>query len=63
MSFIDELGTTWAPRAQGLLRIVTGFLFLQHSTAKLFGVPHVAYFDNLLSDPREADKLVWKMPQ
>lgn len=47
MSFIDELGTTWAPRAQGLLRIVTGFLFLQHSTAKLFGVPHVAYFDNL----------------
>lgn len=23
----------------------------------------IAYFDNLLSDPREADKLVWKMPQ
>ena len=35
------------PRAQGALRIVTGFLFLQHATAKLFGVPHVAYFDNL----------------
>lgn len=23
----------------------------------------IAYFDNLLSDPREADKLVWKLPQ
>lgn len=37
----------WMPRAQGALRIVTGFLFLQHATAKLFGVPHVTYFDNL----------------
>jgi UDP-glucuronate decarboxylase len=23
----------------------------------------IEYFDNLLSDPREVDKLVWKMPQ
>jgi UDP-glucuronate decarboxylase len=23
----------------------------------------IAYFDNLLADPREADKLVWKIPQ
>jgi len=37
----------WVPRAQGLLRIVVAFLFLQHGTAKLFGVPHVAMFDNL----------------
>ena len=37
----------WVPRAQGLLRIVTAFVFLQHGTAKLFGVPHVAMFDNL----------------
>jgi len=37
----------WAPRAQGLLRIVVAFLFLQHGTAKLFHVPHVAMFDNL----------------
>lgn len=35
------------PRVLGLLRIVTGFLFLQHGTAKLFGVPHVAMFDGL----------------
>jgi putative oxidoreductase len=35
----------WVPRAQGLLRIIVAFL--QHSTAKLFGIPHVAMFDNL----------------
>jgi len=37
----------WVPRAQGLLRIVVAYLYLQHGTAKLFGVPHVAMFDNL----------------
>jgi putative oxidoreductase len=47
MAFIENLGTIWTPRAQGLLRIIIGFLFAQHATAKLFGVPHVAYFDNL----------------
>ena len=39
--------TAWTPRAQGLLRVVAAYLFLQHATAKLFGFPHVAYFDNL----------------
>lgn len=34
-------------QAQGLLRIITGFLFLQHATSKLFGFPHVPYFDGL----------------
>ena len=43
----NALMSTWAPRAQALLRIVVGYLFLQHATAKLFGIPHVAYFDNL----------------
>lgn len=37
----------WVPRAQGLLRIVVAYLFLLRGTAKLFGVPHVAMFDNL----------------
>jgi len=37
----------WAPQAQGLLRIVAGYLFLQHGTAKLLHVPHVAAFDQL----------------
>jgi putative oxidoreductase len=34
-------------RALGLLRIVCGYLVLQHGTAKLFHFPHVAYFDDL----------------
>jgi putative oxidoreductase len=38
---------TWTPRAQGLLRIVAGYLFLTHGTAKLLGMPHVAMFDGL----------------
>jgi putative oxidoreductase len=37
----------FAPHAQGLLRIAAALLFMQHGTAKLFGVPHVAMFDNL----------------
>ncbi|WP_424362489.1 DoxX family protein [Methylocystis parvus] len=32
---------------QGLLRIATTLLFLQHGTAKLFGYPHVAMFDQM----------------
>lgn len=39
--------TTWAPRAQALLRIVAAYLFLQHGTAKLLHVPHVEMFDNV----------------
>ena len=42
-AWVDE----WAPRAQALLRIVAGYLFLLHGTAKLFHAPHVAMFDNL----------------
>jgi putative oxidoreductase len=34
-------------RALSVLRIVSAYLLLQHGTAKLFGFPHVAYFDNL----------------
>jgi len=47
MLAINALESKWAPRAQGLLRIIVGFLYLQHGTAKLFGLPHVAAFDNL----------------
>ena len=38
---------TLTPRALATLRIVTAFLFLQHGTAKLLHVPHVAEFDQL----------------
>jgi len=39
--------STWTPRALGLLRIVTAYLFITHGTAKLLGVPHVKMFDGL----------------
>ena len=42
-----EFFATWTPRALAALRIVTAFLFLQHGTAKLLHVPHVAMFDSL----------------
>jgi putative oxidoreductase len=38
---------TWRPRALAVLRVVAAFLFLQHGTAKLLHVPHVADFDQL----------------
>ena len=38
---------TWSPRILGILRMVTGFLFLQHGSAKLLGAPHNAMFDGL----------------
>ena len=37
----------WRPRVLAVLRIVTAYLFIQHGTAKLLGVPHVAMFDGL----------------
>lgn len=47
MPLDESFYATWSPRVQGILRIVTGFLFLQHGTAKLFGAPHIAMFDGL----------------
>ncbi len=38
---------TWRPRALAVLRIVTAYLFIQHGTAKFFGMPHQPMFDNL----------------
>jgi putative oxidoreductase len=37
----------WAPRALALLRIVTGYLYLQHGTSKLLGFPHLPMFDHV----------------
>lgn len=44
---VTPFQATWAPRALGALRIVSGYLFMAHGTAKLFGFPHVAMFDGL----------------
>jgi putative oxidoreductase len=37
----------FSPYLLGVLRIMTGLLFLQHPFAKFFKIPHVASFDNL----------------
>src|SRR5690606_17628725 len=42
-----KFSEAWRPHLLSLLRIVTALLFIPHGTAKLFGWPHVAYFDNL----------------
>ncbi len=47
MAISQSFYAQWTPRILGVLRIVMGFLFLQHGMAKLFGAPHVAMFDNL----------------
>jgi putative oxidoreductase len=44
---MDSFCQTWSPRLLSVLRIVTALMFLQHGTAKFFGFPHVAGFDNL----------------
>ncbi|HET7597077.1 MAG TPA: DoxX family protein [Burkholderiales bacterium] len=38
---------TWRQHALALLRIITAYLLIPHGTAKLFGVPHQAMFDQL----------------
>jgi putative oxidoreductase len=47
MNDLTPFQRTWLPRAQGVLRIVAGYLLIAHGTAKLFGTPHVAMFDGL----------------
>jgi putative oxidoreductase len=47
MIFSNSTYKAWTPRILGILRIIIGFLFLQHGAAKLFGLPHIAMFDGL----------------
>ena len=42
-----QINDTLIQRALAVLRIVTAYLLVQHGTAKLFGFPQVAAFDNL----------------
>ena len=39
MADLGSLYITWAPRILSILRIVAGFLILQHGLQKLFGFP------------------------
>ena len=43
----ENFWTAWAPRARGLLRIVSGLIYLQEGTAKILHWPHVAKFDSV----------------
>ena len=47
MAIDRALLESWQPRALAVLRIVTAYIFMLHGTAKLFGMPHQAMFDNL----------------
>ena len=44
MAFDNAFFNTWQPRALAVLRIVTAYLFLQHGTAKLLGIPAIEMF-------------------
>ena len=44
MTLDSTFFNTWQPRVLALLRIVTAYLFLQHGTAKLLGIPAVEMF-------------------
>ncbi len=46
MSF-NSTAARYAPHAQALLRIVSGYLFMMHGSAKLFHVPHVPMYDGV----------------
>jgi putative oxidoreductase len=47
MEALSPFQVAWYPRILGVLRIVSGYLFIAHGTAKLLKVPHVAMFDQL----------------
>jgi putative oxidoreductase len=47
VAFDQGFFDTCSPRALATMRLVVAFLFLQHGTAKLLHVPHVAAFDQL----------------
>jgi putative oxidoreductase len=44
MAFDSAFFPAWQPRALAVLRIVTAYLFLQHGTSKLLGIPAVEMF-------------------
>ena len=39
MANSDSFYSTWAPRVLSVLRVVAGFLIMQHGLQKIFGVP------------------------
>ena len=47
MPIDDAFISTWTPRAQAVLRVVTAYLFVAHGTSKLLGVPHIPSLDGV----------------
>ena len=47
MDTIESAYDRWTARVLSLLRLVAAYLYLQHGTAKLLHVPHLAIFDQL----------------
>ncbi len=47
MSELESRFQSWSPTLLSILRMVSAFMFIQHGSAKLFHVPHVAMFDSL----------------
>ena len=45
--FNTQFCEKWTPYVLGLLRIITGFLFLQHGSSKLLGMPYNSMFEGL----------------
>ncbi|HMA32677.1 MAG TPA: DoxX family protein [Casimicrobiaceae bacterium] len=43
----SSLSPTWTPRILSVLRIVAGFLFMTHGSAKILHFPEVAHFEHL----------------
>ncbi len=47
MNALSAPSAVWAPRILGILRMVTGFLFMWHGSAKLLQVPDVHGLDHV----------------
>ncbi|HXS05598.1 MAG TPA: DoxX family protein [Rhizomicrobium sp.] len=43
----DGFLARWTPQLLGLLRIMSGLLFFEHGTGKLFHFPHIALYDSV----------------
>lgn len=40
MAINSDFGAGWTPRLLSILRIVTGFIYMLHGSAKVLHVPH-----------------------
>jgi putative oxidoreductase len=47
LGLVQPFFDSWSPHALAALRVVSAYLYLQHGTAKLLHVPHLAMFDQL----------------